>query len=106
MPPAALRLPLDLPDQQVDGPVDVVGLDVADDGVEEAPDLLMVRGRQRSPLLHWRHKTVRQPPACFLVVAAALNCGKEQNPRCNYRRMSPPGGGPANSRGSARARTH
>lgn len=57
LPFAALRTPFDLPDQQVDGPVNVVGLDVPNDGVEEGPDLLVVRGSQRSLLLHWKQKT-------------------------------------------------
>lgn len=55
--PAALRAPSDLPDEQVDGPVDVVGLDVPDDGVEEGPDLLVVRGGQRPLLLHCKQTT-------------------------------------------------
>lgn len=56
LPLAALRTSFDLPNQQVDGPVNVVGLDVPDDGVEEGPDLLVVRRSQRSLLLHWKEK--------------------------------------------------
>lgn len=65
LPLAALRLPFDLPDQQVDGPVDVVGLDVPNDGVEEGPDLLMVSRSQCSLLLHWKHKTFQSRTSLF-----------------------------------------
>lgn len=42
-----LWAPLDLSDQQVDRSVDVVGLDVADNSVEESTNLLVVGGSQR-----------------------------------------------------------
>lgn len=67
--PAALWAPSDLPDEQVDGPVDIVGLDVPDDGVEEGPDLLVVRGGQRPLLLHWNRK--------HTSADAALHCGEK-----------------------------
>lgn len=47
-----LWAPFDLSDQQVDWPVDVVGLDVANNCVEEVTDLLVVCRSQRPFLLH------------------------------------------------------
>lgn len=80
LPLAALRTPFDLPDQQVDGPVNVVGLDVPNDGVEEGPDLLVVSRSQRSLLLHWKQIHSCQRSASFMVVDAALHCGGKKNP--------------------------
>lgn len=49
----------DLSDQQADWPVDVVGLDVANNRVEEGTNLLVVRRSQHPLLLHW--KTTQAP---------------------------------------------
>lgn len=59
--------PFDLSDQQVDRPVDVVGLDVANNGVEESAALLVVCWPQSSPLLHWEHKhqSIRESAEIF-----------------------------------------
>lgn len=51
LPYGSLWPPLDLPDQQSDGAVDVIGLDVADDGVEQGADLVVVCRCQCPPLL-------------------------------------------------------
>lgn len=62
MPFDPLRTPFDLSDQQVDWSVDIVGLNVADNGIEEGANLLVVRGSQRPLLLPWE-RTHTQP--CF-----------------------------------------
>lgn len=54
-----LWVPLDLPEKQVDGAIDVVGLDAADDAVEEGPCLLVVRGGQGALLLHWETEIIQ-----------------------------------------------
>lgn len=56
MPYGRLWPPLDLPDQQGNGAVDVVGLDAAHNGVEEGADLMMVCRPQCPPLFPFSRK--------------------------------------------------
>lgn len=45
---------LDLSKEQVNGGIDIVGLDVPNNTVEEVPYLLVVSGSQKALLLHCR----------------------------------------------------
>lgn len=76
-----LWVPLDLPEKQVDGAVDVVGLDAADDAVQDGPCLLVVRGGQGALLLHWETEMVQYSVTIqyiriigFMYMALFISC--------------------------------